>query len=139
MISASKKRRKRRRKPARCPKGKVRKPASKRGKRAAKRGKPARCVAKRKPKPRPKPKPPVKPPVAKPPVPRPPAPVPGPRIDPPTPVHTGGFGFREAERLLWRAGCMSTPDNARLSEDAKLIGRLTPPARRSTPPANQGN
>ena len=131
MISASKKRRKRRRKPARCPRGKVRKPASKRGKPAAKRGKPARCVAKRKPKPRPKPKPPVKPPVAKPPVPRPPAPVPGPRIDPPTPVHTGGFGFREAERLLWRAGCGPSPGHAEALAAMGLEGAvlsLTRPA-----------
>jgi len=110
-FTASKKRRKRRRKPLRCGPAKVREPA-------AVRGKPPRCV----------PKPPLKPPaVAKPglkppppapapapqaPVPPPPAPVPGPRIDPPTPVHTGGFGFREAERLLWRAGFGPSPGHA---------------------------
>ncbi len=123
---ARKKRRKRRR-PARCGPGKVRKPA-------AKRGKPGRCV--------PRPKPAVKPPAVVAPVPQPalapaapvpppPVPVPGPRIDPPTPVRTGSFGFREAERLLWRAGFGPSPGHAEvlaaMGLEAAVLSLTRPP------------
>ena len=118
---------KRRRKPARCvtPKRRRRVVCKKRRRKPVARKPPARRP--------PAPKPPARPPVPRQPVPPAPvAPAPSvPTLNPPTPTHTGGFGLREAERLLWRAGFGPSPGHAEALAAMGLqaaVASLTRPA-----------
>ncbi len=129
-MTAPKKRVKRRPKKVRCAPPKPRKPAKSakgpanhrtsakrrqpaKGPKAAvesRRRRPAACK-RRKRRPVRKPSPRGRPPAAVQPVP--PAPQPsGVPDSSPTPAYTGGFGPREAERLLWRAGFGPSPGHA---------------------------
>jgi hypothetical protein len=82
------------------------------------------CAKKRKPLKR-TPKQPVPPPPAPP-----PAPPPEFRLSSPLAVHSGAFGVREAERLLWRAGFGPSPGHAEFLAGLglhKAVAALTRP------------
>ena len=157
-MGSAKRRVKRRRKPVRCAPSKPRKRRAKSADLAGseasaarkRRRKPVRCrpaKRRRRPKPTPPaprpplvatpvPRPPAPPPPA--PVPPPPAPVPGPDIDPPTPIHTGGFGLREAQRLLWRAGFGPSPGHAEALAAMGLEAAVLSLTRPAGPPTLTG-
>jgi uncharacterized protein (DUF1800 family) len=90
----------------------------------------ARACVKKKKKRRPKPNVPLQPP---PPPPAPPAPEL--KLTSPVAIHSGSFGVREAERLLWRAGFGPSPGHAQALAALGLHGAvaaLTRPAGAAT-------
>ena len=62
-----------------------------------------------------------------------PGPSPAPRIDSPIATYSGGFGAREAERLLWRAGFGPSPGHAEALAALGLEGAVRALTRPSGP------